>query len=47
MHDILGEPDRVHKQNMEQLNAYDCHQNLRSQNITEYAHTHEVCVRPI
>ena len=40
MHDIVGEPDRVHMQNMEQLNAYNCHQNLRSQNT----HIHMNCV---
>jgi len=37
---LWGKPDRVHKQNMEQLNAYDSHQNLRPQNITKRIHTH-------
>jgi len=34
-----GEPDRVHIQNMEQLNAYDCHQNVTEPQNTEYLHT--------
>ena len=25
---LWGEPDRVHPQNMEQLHAFDCHQNV-------------------
>jgi len=31
---LWGEPDCVHAQNMEQLHAFDCHQNLRPQKIT-------------
>jgi len=33
---LLGEPDQVHLQNMEQLNAYyDCHQNVTEPQATE------------
>ena len=35
MHDIVGEPDRVHAQNMEQLHAFDCHQNVVEPQATE------------
>ena len=35
MHDIVGEPDRVHAQNMEQLHAFDCHQNVAEPQATE------------
>jgi len=32
---LWGEPDRVHMQNMEQLHAYDCHQNVTEPQATE------------
>ena len=32
---LWGEPDRVHTQNMEQLHAYDCHQNVTEPQATE------------
>ena len=33
---LWGEPDGVHMQNIEQLNAYDCHQNVTEPRTTEY-----------
>jgi len=37
MHHIVeGNPDQVHMQNMEQLHAYDCHQNVTERQATEY-----------
>ena len=35
MHNIVGWPDRVHAQNMEQLHAFDCHQNVAEPRATE------------
>ena len=40
------EPERLHIQNTEQLNAHDCHQNVtetfkRPQNVTQNVQTHE------
>ena len=32
---LWGEPDRVHTQNMEQLHAFDCHQNVAEPQATE------------
>jgi len=32
---LWGEPDRVHAQNMEQLHAFDCHQNVAEPQATE------------
>ena len=32
---LWGEPYQVHVQNMEQLNAYDCHQNVTEPQTTE------------
>jgi len=47
MHDIVGEPDRVHAQNMEQLHAFDCHQNVAEPQATEnhkiYTRVHRNC----
>jgi len=37
---LWGKPDRVHVQNMEQLQAYDCHQNVTEPQATEYLHTY-------
>ena len=34
----MGEPERIHKQNMEQLHAYDCHQNVTEPQVTEIIH---------
>ena len=35
---LWGEPERIHKQNMEQLHAYDCHQNVTEPRATEIIH---------
>jgi len=32
---LWGAPDRAHVQNMEQLNAFDCHQNVAEPQATE------------
>jgi len=40
---LWGKPDRVHVQNMKQLNEYDCHQNLRPLNITKRIHVYMNC----
>jgi len=32
---LWGKPDRVHAQNMEQLHAFDCHQNVAEPQATE------------
>ena len=32
---LWGDPDRVHVQNMEQLHAFDCHQNVAEPQATE------------
>jgi len=32
---LWGKPDRVYMQNMEQLNAYDCYQNVTEPQATE------------
>jgi len=32
---LWGEPDRVHMQNMEQLHAFDYHQNVAEPQATE------------
>jgi len=32
---LWGEPDRIYVQNMEQLHAYDCHQNVTEPQATE------------
>jgi len=32
---LWGEPDQVHVQNMEQLHAFDCHQNVAEPQATE------------
>ena len=44
---LWGEPDRVHAQNMEQLHAFDCHQNVAEPQATEnhkiYTHVHRNC----
>jgi len=32
---LWGEPDRVHAQNMEQLHAFDYHQNVAEPQATE------------
>jgi len=32
---LWGKPDRVHTQNMEQLHALDCHQNVAEPQATE------------
>jgi len=32
---LWGEPDWVHTQNMEQLRAFDCHQNVAEPQATE------------
>jgi len=32
---LWGEPDRVHMQNMEQIHAFDCHQNVTEPQATE------------
>ena len=43
-----GEPDQIHMQNMEQLHAYDCHQNVAEPQVTEnhikYTHVYTVTV---
>ena len=36
---LWGEPERIHEQNIEQLHAYDCHQNVTEPRATEN-HTH-------
>ena len=45
---LWGEPDRVHVQNMEQLHAFDCHQNVAEPQATAkshkiYTHVHRNC----
>jgi len=42
---LLDEPDRVHAQNMEQLHAFDCHQNVAEPQATEnhIKHVHRNC----
>ena len=46
---MWGEPDRVHAQNMEQLHAFDCHQNVAEPQATEnhtkytYVYTGTAC----
>ena len=44
---LWGEPDRVHTQNMEQLHAFDCHQNVAEPQATEnhkiYTRVHRNC----
>ena len=40
MHNTLGKPDRVHVQNMEQLNAYDRRQNVTEWSVQASKHTH-------
>jgi len=41
---LWGEPDRVHVQNMEQLHAFDCHQNVAEPQATgnhiKYTHVY-------
>jgi len=32
---LWGEPERIHMQNMEQLHAYDCDQNVTEPRATE------------
>ena len=32
---LWGDPDRVHVQNMEQIHAFDCHQNVAEPQATE------------
>ena len=32
---LWGEPKQIHEQNMEQLHAYDCHQNVTEPRATE------------
>ena len=43
----MGEPGCVHAQNVEQLNAFDCHQNVAESQATEnhkiYTHAHRNC----
>ena len=43
---MWGEPDRVHVQNMEQLHAFDCRQNVAKPQATEnhikYTHVYTV-----
>ena len=45
---LWGEPDRVHVQNMEQLHAFDCHQNVTEPQATEnhikYTHVYSETV---
>ena len=36
MHDIVGEPERVHMQNVDQLHAQDYCQNVTEPQVTEY-----------
>ena len=48
MHNIVGEPDRVHAQNMEQIHAFHSHQNVAEPQATEnhtnlYTHVHKNC----
>ena len=45
MHNTLGKPDRVHVQNMEQLNAFDCHQNETEPQDTEYHRKVHMCAQ--
>ena len=44
---LWSEPDRVHAQNMEQLHAFDCHQNVAEPQATEnhkiYTRVHRNC----
>ena len=42
---LWGEPDRVHAHNMEQLHAFDCHQNVAEPQATEnhIKHVHRNC----
>jgi len=44
---LWGEPDQVHVQNMEQLHAFDCHQNVAEPQATEnhkiYTRVHRNC----
>jgi len=35
---LWGEPEQIHEQNMEQLHAYDCHQNVTKPRATEIIH---------
>ena len=45
---LWSEPDPVHAQNMEQLHAFDCHQNVAEPQATEnhikYTHVYTVTV---
>jgi len=36
MYDIVGEPERVHMQNVDQLHAQDYRQNVNEPQATEY-----------
>jgi len=47
MHNIVGDPDRVHLQNMEQLHlhAYDCNQNVTEPQATKKSHEIYTCVQ--
>jgi len=44
---LWGKPDRVHAQNMEQLHAFDCHQNVAEPQVKEnhkiYTSVHSNC----
>jgi len=45
---LLGEPEQIHMQNMEQLHAYDCHQNVTEPQATDnrkitYTHLQRNC----
>ena len=43
---LWGDPERIHKQNMEQLHAYDCHLNVTETQATEiHTHVHTGTVR--
>ena len=52
MHDIVGQAEWVHVQNVDQLHAYDCYQNVTERWVTEYhtkiqtCTTKELWVRP-